>query len=329
MPDRIEALVRSTGRRGGGTLVVGLSAGGERTIVRWSPRARALPEPPVFEIGSLTKPLTGALLADMHLRGELRLDDPLAAHLPDAAAWPVGEVTLAQLATHRSGLPNTPRRMLPRELAVLAGIRGRDPWESVGEDDYRALVAGARRRSLGRRGLRYSSMGFGLLGGALACRAGRPYGELLRERLLEPLAMQATTVHGATSLPGRSRRGRRRPPMHDRMPAAGGVRSTVPDLLRWLEACLRPPDDPPGPALALARRPHASIARRIELGLGWIVQSPRRRPTTVWHNGLTYGFRSFGAFVPDAGGAVVALASTTRPLERLGFGLIDVLLEQS
>ena len=191
VPDRIEALVRSTGRRGGGTLVVGLSAGGERTVVRWSPRTRALPEPPVFEIGSLTKPLTGALLADMHLRGELRLDDPLAAHLPDAAAWPVGEVTLAQLATHRSGLPNTPRRMLPRELAVLAGIRGRDPWESVGEDDYRALVAGARRRSLGRRGFRYSSMGFGLLGGALACRAGRPYGELLRERLLEPLAMQA------------------------------------------------------------------------------------------------------------------------------------------
>jgi D-alanyl-D-alanine-carboxypeptidase/D-alanyl-D-alanine-endopeptidase len=109
------------------------------------------------------------------------------------------------------------------------------------------------------------------------------------------------------------------------MVAAGGVRSTAADVLCWLEACLRPGDDPPGPALALAQRPHARAGRRPELGLGWIIGPARpRRPTVIWHNGLTYGFRSFGAFVPDAGVAVVALANTTRPLERLGLGLIDV-----
>ena len=326
--DRIEELVRSTGRRGGATLDVGVSVAGERTLARWAPRtAVRRPAAPVFEIGSLTKPLTGALLADMHLRGELALGDRLAVHLPHAAGWPAGDATLEQLATHRSGLPNTPRRMFVGELGVLAGIRRGDPWSGVDERAYRALVGRIRPRPPRLRRARYSSIAFGLLGDALASRAGRSYDELLRERLLEPLGMNATTVSGPASRAGRSRRGRPRPAMHDRMVAAGGVRSTAVDVLRWLEACLCPPDRPPGPGLALAQQPRVSAGRRVALGLGWIVmRAPRARPTIVWHNGLTYGFRSFAAFVPDAGVAVVALASTTRALERLGFALIDVLL---
>ena len=326
--DRIEELVRSTGRRGGATLDVGVSVDGERTSARWAPRAAVPPAAsPLFEIGSLTKPLTGALLADMHLRGELALGDRLAVHLPHARCWPAGEATLEQLATHRSGLPNTPRAMLPREIAVLAGLRRTDPWSGVDERAYHTAVGRIRPRPPRVRRTRYSSIAFGLLGDALAWRAGRSYGELLRERLLEPLGMNATTAAGAASLEGRSRRGRPRPAMHDRMVAAGGVRSTAGDVLRWLEACLRPADEPPGPALALAQSARVRAGRRVELGLGWNVMRPRRpRATIVWHNGLTYGFRSFGAFVPDAGIAVVALANTTCGLERLGFALVEVLL---
>ena len=335
--DHVEALVRATGRRGAATVAVGVSVRGARTLARWAPRAAPStgaarvagqrPAPPTFEIGSLAKPLTGALLADMHLRGELALGDRLAMHLPYAAGWPAGEATLEQLATHRSGLPNTPRSMLVRELALLAGIRRSDPWSGVDERAYHALVSRMRPRLPRQRSVRYSSIGFGLLGDALAWRAGRSYGDLLRERLLEPLGMRDTSVAGPTSLRGRSRRGRPRPAMHHRMIAAGGVRSTATDVLRWLEACLRPSAEPPGPALALAQRPRARAARRVGLGLGWIVlRAHRSRPAIVWHNGLTYGFRSFAAFVPDAGIAVVALANATGGLERLGFNLIDVLL---
>jgi CubicO group peptidase (beta-lactamase class C family) len=311
-------------------VIVGVSIEGAWAVASWGPRRGPSPgEPPVFEIGSLTKPLTGALLADMYRRGEVDLGDRLADHLPHAVAWPAGQATLEQLATHRSGLPNTPRAMLLAELAVVVGIRGGDPWDSVEDSEYRWLVGNTRpRHTLAGRAVRYSSLGFGLLGDALAARAGRPYGDLLRERLLAPLGMHATTVSGPASLPGRSRRGRPRPAIHDRLTAAGGVRSTVPDLLRWLEACARTGDDHPGPALALAQRPRVRASRRVDLGLGWIIQrSHRSRPTVIWHNGLTYGFRSFGAFVPDAHIAVVALTNTTRPLDKLGFGLMDLALE--
>jgi D-alanyl-D-alanine-carboxypeptidase/D-alanyl-D-alanine-endopeptidase len=111
--------------------------------------------------------------------------------------------------------------------------------------------------------------------------------------------------------------------MHDRMLAAGALRSTAADLLRWLDACLRPPSDPPGPALALAQRPRVRAGRRLSLGLGWMVLLDRGRGPVVWHNGGTYGFRSFGAVVPGEGVAVVALTNSTRSLDRLGFAMVD------
>lgn len=65
----------------------------------------------VFEIGSITKVFTALLLADMVRRGEVGLDDPVARHLPGDYRLPEldgRQITLADLATHTSGLPSWP-----------------------------------------------------------------------------------------------------------------------------------------------------------------------------------------------------------------------------
>ena len=64
-------------------------------------------EDTVFEIGSITKVLTGELLAIAVERGEVGLDDPLGRFLSLGDA-PVASVTLRSLATHSSGLPWDP-----------------------------------------------------------------------------------------------------------------------------------------------------------------------------------------------------------------------------
>lgn len=61
-----------------------------------------------FEVGSLTKALTGMLLAEAQRRGEASLDSTIVELLPDTAASPVGSVTLRELCTHTSGLPGLP-----------------------------------------------------------------------------------------------------------------------------------------------------------------------------------------------------------------------------
>lgn len=272
-----------------------------------------------FEIGSVTKAFTGILLADMVLRGEVALDDPLSRHLPSPRpGWRYRAPTLLELATHRSGLPNTPRPLQRREFLAAIGRSTRDPWDDVTAARYADMLeATSPRARPGGRAILYSSMGMGLLGDALAARAGTTYDDLLRDRILDPLGMAATNLSADDQLPGHTRRGRPAPPLRDHMPAAGSLRSTVEDMLRFLRACL----DPPSRAFALAAQPYAGS--RVKVGLAWFVASHPRKPPIVWHNGGTWGFRSFVAFQPDTGEAVVVLSNTARSVDRDGFTLLD------
>jgi len=295
----------------------------------WSASGAAPDELSLFEIGSVTKVFTGVLLADMTLRGEVELDDPLTRHLPDPVpAWRHREPTLLELATHRSGLPNTPHGMGRRELAYTLGFGKRDPWADVSSTDYHRLVTRESPRTAPGGRMRYSSMAVGLLGDALAARAGKSYENLPRERVLDPLGMIATAVSVAPpwadrQVAGHSRHGKPRPPLQDFMPAAGCLRSNAADMLRFLSACLRPPDEPPGPALTFAQEPQARMGKHLEMGLCWILSTHPRRPGMVWHNGGTWGFRSFAGLLPDRGRAVVVMSNTARSVDRMGVRLLQ------
>lgn len=107
------------------------------------------------------------------------------------------------------------------------------------------------------------------------------------------------------------------------MPAAGSLRSNAAEMLRFLSACLDPPAHPPGPALALAQRPHARIGKRLEIGLCWMIANRPGRAPVVWHNGGTWGFRSFAGFAPARARAAIVMSSTARSVDRLGFKLIE------
>ena len=69
-----------------------------------------------WEIGSITKVMTGILLADATLRGKVALDDPIGRYMPDSVAnrLPEPEVQprLVNLSTHRAGFPGLPMRIL-------------------------------------------------------------------------------------------------------------------------------------------------------------------------------------------------------------------------
>ena len=269
------------------------------------------------------------LLADAVARGEVRLDDLLTVHLPAEAAplrWPERVPTLVELATHASGLPNTPKGLGRLELAFVLGLRRRDPWDGIDAEGYRRLLAATPVKPLGR--IRYSSVAFGLLGDALASRAGPTYEHLLRERVCDPLGLDDTWIDPPPHLRsrvvgGHTRRGRPAPPLRDFMPAAGSVRSTTADMLRLLQASLVPDDGPLGRALARAATPRRRLGRGASIGLGWLIVERRRKPPVVWHNGGTWGFRSFAGFVPETRVAAVVLTNTFRGVERLGFRLLD------
>jgi CubicO group peptidase (beta-lactamase class C family) len=68
------------------------------------------------------------------------------------------------------------------------------------------------------------------------------------------------------------------------------------------------------------------VNRQMQIGLGWLRwKRPKSGLTIFWHNGGTGGYRSFAAFAPDAGAAVVVLHARARPVDRLGLRVLEVL----
>ncbi|MGH3992089.1 MAG: serine hydrolase domain-containing protein, partial [Pseudonocardiaceae bacterium] len=141
LAERIGAvLAKSSERRVG--LVIGAQARGETGF--W--HRGSLPDGPgtIFEIGSITKTFTATLLADMAGDGIVALGDPVQRHLPDGVWLPVRgrEITLEDLATHRSGLPR-----LPKGLVWQALTRDRrDPYASLDEARLAAAIGATRPR---------------------------------------------------------------------------------------------------------------------------------------------------------------------------------------
>jgi serine-type D-Ala-D-Ala carboxypeptidase/endopeptidase len=258
----------------------------------------------IFEIGSVTKVFTALLLADMAERGQVQLSDPAARYLPGAS----GPVTLADLATHTSGLPR-----LPRGLWWSALTRPRDPY---------AGYPAARLARVARRSLRvssrpntyaYSNYGFGLLGYLLGQAAGSSYQALVTERICGPLGLADTTfdVPAASRdrlAPGQAY-GRPAPGWHmGALAAAGGLHSTAADLAKLLSACLGGSAGTPlDAAIRATVRPRADIPSG-QIGLAWHLTFRGDREV-IWHNGMTGGYSAMIAFDPVRGIGVAALAN--------------------
>jgi D-alanyl-D-alanine-carboxypeptidase/D-alanyl-D-alanine-endopeptidase len=322
--DRLHAVVAAIRPRRGG-IAVGVWDGAET----FTGHAGRLPDgaASLFEIGSITKVFTATLLADMARTGLVALDDPVAAHLPAHVRMPVRgrPITLEDLASHRSGLPRLPRGLLRQAYTRDRG----DPYARVDAAWLEAAVSRTPpRRAPGRR-VAYSNYGVGLLGHALARRAGMSYDELVRERIAAPLGLRdtGTALDGGRLAQGHSRLGRATPHWHfDALAGAGALRSTAADLIAFLRLHA---GEPPGPLAEAARETHVerANARGLAFGLGWVLLPAGGRVPfdLLFHDGGTGGFRSIAAVSPDRRVAVVVLSSQVRGLTRIGLRLLRAL----
>ncbi len=291
--------VFAPGRGYGGVSVAIIKADGSATFAGVGssddPARPAVDEDTAFEIGSVTKGLTGMLVAEQVERGEASLDDRLAG------------ATLGELATHRSGLPRLPLSMLPR--GALARLSGGDPYSG---DAQEVLALARGQEPSGGAEPTYSNLGAAAAGQLVAARAGASYPDLLRERVLSPLGMRATTVvTREEDLPaprahGTSASGRAQAPWiaSGWAPAGIGVWSTASDLSR-LVAALADASAPGADATA----PRTPLGPGAEVGLFWITTEEAGRQVT-WHDGGTGGSSSFVGFEPASGRGVVVLATT-------------------
>jgi len=279
----------------------------------------------VFEIGSVSKALTGMLLADLQQHGVIRLDRSLRELLPERhfADPAIGAANLEDLAGHRSGLPRIPTD--PSGYWRAFGMRwfGLDPYRGIGADRVLAAAAASTARDKGR--FAYSNLGMAVAGQAAARATGTRYEDLLRRRVLDPLGMRHSFFVGpADPLPTRTATGRTADGAameHWRAGGyapAGGLWSTSTDLSRLLNGMIT--GTAPGASAAVPRH-GADHGNRI--GLGWFTKTIDGH-TISWHNGGTGGFTSFVGFDRDARSGVVVLSNTDRSVDEIGLGLLGL-----
>lgn len=286
----------------------------------------------LFEIGSLSKPFTGTLLARLEAEGTVDLSAAAQSILPDLAGSHVGRATVRELHTYvAGGLP----LQFPNgvdETNFVAFYRRFEPTSTIGASRL------------------YSNPSLGLSGHLTAAKAGRSLAALMAEKILQPLQLADTFLkvpdaRRADYAQGYTRDGapvRVNPGLFDQ--EAYGVKTTASDLLRFVAASA----DPAGSATSLGA---AFVAARTGLyrvggmhqGLGWelyaapallgellhgaepdfvlkanAVERPRQPVAgaavgTVSKTGSTGGFGAYALFQPARGTAIVILANRFWP----------------
>lgn len=323
-----EAIATIVGRRAARHvgLAVGVSVSGVRMTWGTGAAFEGGPMPDgntSFQVGSVTKVFTALLLADAVRRGEVGLEQPLETIIPDVAKHPRGRpITLLDLATHTSGLPR-----LPPGLRRQALRNPDDPYTAFSTDHLEAALRRPPPRPPGGR-VRYSNYGFGVLGEALCRVAGAGYDALVTDRIAQPLGLSdtATRFDGPDHrrAVGHARAGK---PVPDwdmgALAGAGALRSTVVDLLAFLEVHLAAAASSLAAAVELVLPARVTGGRRIEVALGWHIIEQRTAGRCWWHNGGTGGFFSFVGFAPAGDVAVVVLSNTARSVDAVGIALLE------
>jgi CubicO group peptidase (beta-lactamase class C family) len=287
----------------------------------------------VYDIGSITKVFTALTLADMAQHGEVTLDDRVAKYLPKGTVLPkdgARQITLADLATHTAGLPLRPDNLAPKDPD--------NKYAEYSEADLYQYLAHAKPANPIGSTYEYSNPGFGLLGVALAHRAGTDLDTLIQRRILRPLGMNDTVRTATSALRGRMAQGYSydfgsadlKPAKHwdygNGIAGAGGYRSTANDMMKYLQAILGYRKSPLAPAFAAmtkTRRP-GGMMPATSIALAWNILD-RDGHKLVWKNGSVGGFRAFIGYDTAARTGVVVLvnAQTGTGGDDIGLHILD------
>jgi len=271
----------------------------------------------LFEIGSVTKVFTSLLLAEMTERGEVTLQDPISMYLPGEVNIPpeTGRITLAQLATHTSGLPRIPDNM--------ENLYEPNPYKHYAQEQMFEFLSTYRLKSQPGEKAEYSNLGMGLLGWLLARQSGLTYEQLLHERITDPLRLDDTLITLSPTIHGRLAKGYNMdvevPPWDFQcLAGCGALRSSAQDMLSFLAANMGLKKTYLTTAMENTHAPDVdSPEQGMQMGLGWqVLMHDNRR--IYWHNGMTGGYASFIGFDKSEQYGVVVLTNSQWIVDAIG-----------
>jgi len=285
---------------------------------------RATPETS-YHVASVTKAFTASLVVVLHERGVIDLDQPVVKYLPDNVSISTkpevgAKITLRQLASHTSGLP----RDVP---GAVQSVEGR--YELEPERLYQHLAKVKLESDPGTEEL-YSNLGFGLLGHALERAAGKPFDQLLKELVCDPLRLEGTAIQindklrVATGYSGGFLRLEIEHSYRERLAPSGGLIASAPDLAEFLAAQMNPGLFASEMLEQLHTPTRLSDGSNSRTALGWSVRSRDSVGRILKKNGGRNNASAWIGFAPDHGVGVAVVANSGEPaVDPIGYWLLE------
>lgn len=282
----------------------------------------AVNEHSVFEIGSVSKTFTGIILADMVVRGEVKLDDPLQQYLPkdiNAPTYNGTPIKLVNLANHTSALPRLPGNFAPSNP--------NNPYADYTEKQlYDFLNQCTLTRDIGSK-YEYSNYAMGLLGEVLAAKRGVSYEQMMINTITKPLGMKNTVITLTPAMKENLALGYSGGAQVENwdlpsLAGAGGIRSTVEDMIKYVKANMMLSKSDLSTALQLSHKNSREPDAKPLIGLSWHIMTAGDKEI-VWHNGGTGGYRSFIGFIKGGTKGVVVLSNSTVSVDDIGTRLLN------
>ncbi len=262
----------------------------------------------LFEIGSITKTFTAYVLESVLTEKGISDTAAITPYLPDSvsANKALQVVTFLSLLNHTSGLPR-----LPDNMDLVSPGTEQAPYDHYTSDHLFAYLKSCSPLTDGKS--RYSNLGAGLAGVLAERISGLSYAGLLDKYIFLPFGLVqpgkgiAATEHKA--------QGYFQPGMKTNywnmnvMAPAGGLKCSASEILSYL-ACIAQPRK--GVNAAIVEKlltPTAIVSKFVQVGRGWHMIIKPGQPVIYWHNGGTYGFSTFAAFLKDQSKAVIVVSN--------------------
>lgn len=288
-------------------------------------KTQAPDEHTLYEIGSITKTFTASLLmmlldergldADVTFNELIGLDHRL--QLPE----PHGEaITLSHMLSHHSGIPRLPDNLIPADDT--------DPYK-----DYtiEAMIEYTNSLSYNRAPgveFEYSNHAYKLMGYLVSELSGKPYDEILAERITGPLGMNNTyrEVPGSdlSRLAAGSAFGEPASSWHfDEMRGLGELRSSVHDMAIYLKAQYGHLEFYGDEIVRKAHEPVHEMRGGRYMSNGWFVHKLDDGDVIVGHGGGTGGYRAFAGFSTETGRAAAVLTNSITEVGDIAMHLVN------
>lgn len=274
----------------------------------------------LYEIGSITKTFTTTLLARAVLDKKVSLTDDIRKYLYgnyDNLAFNGIPITLQDLANHTSGLP-----AMPEDIGEQPNYNPVSPEAHYDSTMFYSALKKITLDTIPGSKFLYSNWGISLLGHILEKVYGHSQAYLVRRFITEPLVMTQTTYipeEGSYDIAyPHSENGKRLTITNQGyFSPAGGLCSTVKDMLNYLDAQLKETE-------ASIKLTHVPTANNM--GLGWGVRKDSAI-THLEHNGSEQGSTANITAFPELGSGCVILVNNKVNLGKLIVRIQEIIKE--